>query len=338
LRIGQLAANPAALLVKTLEIVSNQYSAHPAQKQCYRGPEEHSMSHSTRRDFLKVGASIATTSLAAPLVAAPARRSATDWVTLGRSNVKVTRLALGTGSHSGAVQRGLGQEQFTKLVRYAYDRGIRFFETAESYHGMPEMLATALKGLPRESYVLMTKYSTPASGDPTPKIDQFRKQLNTDYIDILLLHCLRQPTWSADYKSLQDGFSEAKEKKVILSQGASVHGLPALRTFPGNDWLQIAMIRMNHNGTRMDTPETRDVEQLGNVQEVVAHTKKVHAEGMGVISMKLVGEGRFTRAEDREAAMRFAMNLGCVDAVTIGFADSSQIDETIQRMDRVLNA
>jgi predicted aldo/keto reductase-like oxidoreductase len=296
------------------------------------------MSHSSRRDFLKTSATLAATGLTAfPLASAPAKRSATDWVTLGRSNVKVTRLALGTGSHSGAVQRHLGQEQFTRLVRYAYDRGIRFFETAESYHGMPEMLATALKGIPRESYVLMTKYSTPASGDPRPKIDQFRQQLKTDYIDILLLHCLRQPTWSTDYESLQDGFSEAKAKKIILSHGASVHGLPALRTFPGNDWLQIAMIRMNHNGTRMDTPETHDVEQQGHVEEVVAHTKKVHAEGMGVISMKLVGEGRFTRAEDREAAMRFAMNLGCIDAVTIGFADTAQIDETIERMNRVMN-
>jgi predicted aldo/keto reductase-like oxidoreductase len=297
------------------------------------------MSHSTRRDFLKTGAAVATAGLTAiPLASKPAKRSATDLVTLGKSNVKVTRLALGTGSHSGAVQRNLGQEQFTALVRYAYDRGIRFFETAESYHGMPEMLATALKGVPRESYVLMTKFSTPASGDPQPKIDQFRKQLNTEYIDILLLHCLRPPTWSADYKHLQDGFSEAKDKKIILSQGASVHGLPALRTFPGNQWLQIAMIRMNHNGTSMDTLEMRDVAQPGNVDEVVAHTKKVHAEGMGVVSMKLVGEGRFTRAEDRDAAMRFAMNLGCVDAVTIGFADTAQIDETIERMDRVLNS
>ncbi len=296
------------------------------------------MSHSTRRDFLKAGAVVATAGLTAlPLASKPAKRSATDLVTLGKSGVKVSRLALGTGSHSGAVQRDLGQEQFTSLVRYAYDHGIRFFETAESYHGMPEMLAVALKGLPRESYALMTKFSTPASGDPQPKIDQFRKQLNTDYIDILLLHCLRPPTWSTDYKSLQDGFSEAKEKKVILSHGASVHGLPALRTFPGNQWLQIAMIRMNHNGTRMDTPEMRDVEQQGDVEEVVAHTRKVHSEGMGVISMKLVGEGRFTRAEDREAAMRFAMNLGCVDAVTIGFADTAQIDEAISRMNRVMN-
>src|SRR5437879_5739881 len=210
------------------------------------------MAHSTRRDFRKAG--VAATVLSGigggAAAAASTKRSATDWVTLGKSNVKVTRLAFGTGTFSGRVQRELGQEEFTRLVRHAYDRGIRFFETAESYRGMPEMLSIALKGIPRDSYKLMTKYSTPASGDPTPKIDQFRRQLGAEYIDILLLHCLRPPTWSADYQSLQDGFSDAKGKKVILGYGASVHGLPALRTFPGNEWLEIAMIRMNHNGTK----------------------------------------------------------------------------------------
>ncbi len=297
------------------------------------------MAHFTRRDFIKtgVGASVLSTAGGTLLAEAPPKRLATDWVTLGKSNVKVTRLAFGTGTTSGRAQRALGQEGFTRLVRYAYDRGIRFFETAESYHGMPEMLAIALKGLPRDSYRLMTKYSTPASGDPAPKIDQFRQQLNTEYIDILLLHCLRPPTWATDYASLQDGFSLAQQKGAIASHGASIHGLPALRTIPGNQWLQIAMIRMNHNGTRMDTPDMRDVDQLGNVEEVVAHTRKVHQQGMGVISMKLVGEGRFTKAEDRDASMKFAMNLGCVDAVTIGFTETAQVDETIDRMNRVMN-
>jgi predicted aldo/keto reductase-like oxidoreductase len=290
---------------------------------------------STRRDFLKT--SVAAGVLSGLGIAQTTKRSATDWVTLGKSNVKVTRLAFGTGTHGGRVQRELGQPEFTRLVRHAYDRGIRFFETAESYHGMPEMLSIALKGIPRDSYKLMTKYSTPASGDPAPKIDQFRKQLDTEYIDILLLHCLRPPTWKTDYSSLQDGLSEAKDKKVILAKGASVHGLPALRMFPGNQWLEIAMIRMNHNGTRMDTPEQKEVDLPGNVDEVVAHTKKVHAQGMGVISMKLCGEGRFTSAEDRDAAMKFAMNLGCVDAVTIGFKNTAEIDEAIERMNRVMN-
>lgn len=297
------------------------------------------MVHFTRRDFLKTGVAASVLSGAGgAALAKHGKRSASDWVTLGKSKVKVTRLAFGTGSFGGHVQRQLGQDDFTRLVRHAYDRGIRFFETAESYHGMPEMLATALKGIPRDSYRLMTKYSTPASGDPAPKIDQFRKQLNTEYIDILLLHCLRPPTWAADYESLQDGFSLAQQKGVIGAHGASIHGLPALRTIPGNQWLQVAMIRMNHNGTRMDTPSMRDVNELGNVGEVVAHTRKVHQQGMGVISMKLVGEGRFTKAEDRDAAMKFAMNLGCVDSVTIGFKNTAEIDEAIERMNRVMNA
>src|SRR5580700_3846004 len=171
----------------------------------------------TRRDFLKTGAAATMLSGVSGVAAARTKRSATDWVTLGKSKVKVTRLAFGTGSFSGRVQRDLGQEEFTRLVRHAYDRGIRFFETAESYHGMPEMLAIALKGIPRDSYRLMTKYSTPSSGDPAPKIDQFRRQLGTEYVDILLLHCLRPPTWANDYRQLQDGFSVAKDKKIILA-------------------------------------------------------------------------------------------------------------------------
>jgi len=296
------------------------------------------MAHSTRRDFLKTAAGV---SLAAGLggtaLADTGKRTATDWVTLGRSNVKVTRLAFGTGSKSGAVQRELGQDGFTRLVRYAYDRGIRFFETAEGYHGMPEMLGTALKGLPRDSYRLLTKYSTPPYGPPpAEKIDMYRRQLNSEYIDILLLHCLRPPTWRQDYMPLQDAMSEAKDKKIILSHGASVHGLPALRTFPGNQWLDIAMIRMNHTGIHMDTEQLRDTMDIGNVDEVVKHTKAVHQQGMGVISMKLVGEGSYTDFADRDRAMKFAMNLGCVDCVTLGFKNTAEIDEAIDRMARVM--
>src|ERR1043166_7191464 len=133
------------------------------------------MARSTRRDFLKASVAGAVLYGSGSAVSSATKRSATDWVTLGKSNVKVTRLAFGTGTFSGRVQRELGQEQFTRLARHAYDRGIRFFETAESYRGMPEMLGIALKGLPRDSYALMTKYSTPATGDPQPKIDLFRK-------------------------------------------------------------------------------------------------------------------------------------------------------------------
>ena len=297
------------------------------------------MHKSSRRDFLK--SSVAATflgGLGGSLRAQTGKRAATDWVTLGKSGVKVTRLALGTGTYGGRVQRDLGQEQFTRLVRYAYDHGIRFFETAEGYRGMPDMLATALKGIPRDTYRLMTKYSTPRpTYDAKATIDQFRQTLNTDYFDILLLHCMRSPTWAEDFKRASDDFSEAKSKKIILAHGASVHGLPALRAFPGNQWLDIALMRMNHNGTRMDTPDTRDVDKLGDVDEVVSHAKKIHAQGAGVIGMKLAGEGRFTERADRQAALKFVFGLGCVDAVTIGYKSTAEIDEAIENMSLALN-
>src|SRR5690349_9126059 len=156
------------------------------------------MAHSTRRDFLKSSVAATVFSGLGGAVAStttPVRKSATDWVTLGRSDIKVTRLAFGTGTYSGQVQRELGQAEFTRLVRYAYDRGIRFFETADSYHGMPQMLSTALKGVPRDSYKLMTKYNTRDQENPQATIDRLRKDLNTEYVDILLLHCVRRPHW-----------------------------------------------------------------------------------------------------------------------------------------------
>jgi len=121
----------------------------------------------------------------------------------------------------------------------------------------------------------------------------------------------------------------------LVGHGASVHGLPALRRFPGNKWLEIAMIRMNHNGTKMDAEEY-NTNGAGNVSEVVTHMKEVRTEGMGVISMKLVGEGAFTKREDRQAAMRFAFNKAGVDCVTVGYKNTAEIDEAIENLNLAL--
>src|SRR5215475_15260212 len=140
------------------------------------------MSRSTRRDFLTAGLGAAAFSRFG--AAQPKKRLATDWVTLGKSNAKVTRLAFGTGTFGGRVQRELGQEGFTRLVRHAYDSGIRFFETAESYGEMHKMLGIALKGVPRDTYRLMTKLTTHDGVNPQEKIDELRKLANTEYFDI----------------------------------------------------------------------------------------------------------------------------------------------------------
>jgi aryl-alcohol dehydrogenase-like predicted oxidoreductase len=289
------------------------------------------MANYSRRDFLKTGLAATALAGAGSLGVRAASESATERVTLGRSGVKVTRLAFGTGTFSGRVQRELGQEQFTKLVRHAYDRGIRFFETSESYPEMHRMLGVALKGIPRDRYQLMSKVTTSQGVDPLEKIDELRKLANTDYFDVMLLHYQHFATWPTDSLRWQEGISEAQEKKIVLARGASVHGLPALRQFPEVRWLQVAMIRMNHKGVRMDA-EAYNTNGLGNVPEVVGYVKKVHKEGLGVISMKLVGEGQFTNRADRQAAMRFALRHAGVDAVTVGYKNKAEIDEAIENV------
>jgi aryl-alcohol dehydrogenase-like predicted oxidoreductase len=297
------------------------------------------MSHYTRREFLKAGIAGGAVAVTAslPLGAAGksvARQSATDWVTLGKSGVKVTRLAFGTGSFGGQVQRDLGQDGFTRLVRYAYDNGIRFFETAESYGETQRMLGVALKGIPRDSYRIMSKVTTWDGGDPLEKLDELRKLANTEYFDIMLLHWQHTATWPVDTSRWQEGILEAERKKMIVSHGASVHGLPALRRVPENKWLDVAMIRMNHKGTRMDA-EDYNTDGLGNVPEVVTHVKEARKAGMGVISMKLAGEGTFDR-EDRRAAMRFAFRNAGVDCVTVGYKNTAEIDEAIENLNLAL--
>src|ERR1700735_5166540 len=200
------------------------------------------MAYCSRRNFLKAGLAAGVLTGTGSLRLRAARGTATDWVTLGKSGVKVTRLAFGTGTMSGRVQRELGQDQFTRLVRHAYDQGIRFFETAETYGEMHRMLGIALKGIPRDSYALMSKVTTREGVDPQEKIDELRKLANTDYFDVMLLHWQHEASWPTDSLRWQEGITEAQAKKAVIARGASVHGLPALRQVPGTTWLQVAMI------------------------------------------------------------------------------------------------
>ena len=288
----------------------------------------------SRRDFLKTTIAAGTlASVGTPLLAE--KRTALDKVTLGKSGVQVTRLAFGTGSNNGHVQAALGQTDFSRLVAYAYERGIRFFETAESYM-TPGMLGEALKPYPRDSYVLMTKVTTNEGVDPHQRFEEMLRTHKAEYFDIMLLHWQHDDAWVGRTKNWQDAIDQLHSKKTILSRGASVHGLPALRQMPGNPWLQVAMIRMNHKGTRMDGPVYDEGNNPGSINEVVQHVQQVKQNGMGVVSMKLCGDGTFTQHQDRVAAMRFAFQNAKIDCATVGFKNNQEIDEAIDNMNLAL--
>jgi predicted aldo/keto reductase-like oxidoreductase len=291
-----------------------------------------------RREFIRQSATVVG-ALAAPgaLAASPAR--ATDMVPLGKTGVRMARLGIGTGSNGGDVQRGLGQEGFTRLIRYAVERGVTYIDTADNYR-IHEMVGVAIKGLPRERLFIQTKMPwdrAPFVDKPVEALDRYRRELGVEYIDSLLLHCTLKHTWPADLRRMMDAFDDAKQKGVIRVKGVSCHGLPALTAATHADWVDVHLARINHRGHHMDGVDGTWKEP-GNQPAAMQEIRAMHAKGRGVIGMKLVGNGDFTMPEDRQRALQFALTCGCVDAIVIGFKSAGEIDEAIGRMDKILAA
>jgi predicted aldo/keto reductase-like oxidoreductase len=296
-----------------------------------------------RRQFIRTSAALAGTALLSPwalsgvraAVAQAGKRTAVDQVTLGKTGIKLSRLGFGTGSDNGHAQTALGRDGFTKLIHYAYDQGITYIDTAQAYATF-DWIGDAIKGLPREKLFIQSK--VPGKPDDVlATIDRHRKTFNTDYIDSLLVHCMTRDTWTDQWKRVMDAFNEAKEKKWIRAKGVSCHSLPALRAANASDWTEVHLVRVNPQGSHTDG-EVADWSGSihHDISPVMQEIKTTHAKGRGVIGMKIIGNGSFTDPADREKSIRFAMACKEIDAVVIGFTSTQQIDEAIERMNRVL--
>lgn len=297
-------------------------------------------SHLSRRQFIGKSAALAGAAWFTPAILAAAEpakvRTAVDQVILGKTGLKLSRLGIGTGTNSGNVQRSLGREAFNKLLRYAYDQGITYIDTAQSY-GTHEWIRDAIKGLPREKLFIQTKM--PGQPDkPLEVIDRYRKELDTDYLDSLLMHCMVKRSWPDDQKRLMDALEEAKEKKLIRAKGISCHSLPALGRTAETAWAEVQLVRINPQAKHIDGPEETWDKSGNDVQPVLKEVKAMREKGKGIIAMKLIGNGDFTQPEDREQAIRFVMQCGLVDAAVIGFKSTAEIDEAITRINRALAA
>jgi len=294
----------------------------------------------SRREFIERTAAVAGGVLLSPLAArAAGKKTAVDLVPLGKTGLKPTRLGIGCGTTSGRVQQELGQEGFNRLVRYAYDQGIRYIDIARSYR-THTMLKEAIQGLPREKLFIQTKMGGNPE-KPLEQIDLYRKDYGVDYIDSLLVHCTITPDWdNADQrKRVMDAMQEAKDKKIIRAHGVSCHSLPALTRAAELDWVDVNLVRINPQGVLVDTPQSKSWNAESNaaqVPPVVEQIKRMRDKGHGIIGMKIMGEGRFKDPEDREKSIRFAMQPGLLDCVTIGFKSPAEIDEAIKRMNSAL--
>jgi predicted aldo/keto reductase-like oxidoreductase len=296
-----------------------------------------------RREFVQKSATIAGAVVLASrwqTHAASSPGAAADWVPLGsKQGLKIPRLGIGTGSVGGSIQRNLGQEGFTRLIRHAYDQGVRYIDTADAYK-THVMIREAIKGIPRETLFIQTKMPIRAEmiANPLAALDRYRQELGVDYVDNLLIHCATKGTWVQDLKSVMDAFDEAQAKGWIRAKGVSCHGLAPLRAATGNKWIEVQLARINPQGRYVDGDSPQVMAPDGNVPEAMKEIHSMHRSGRGIIAMKLVGNGDFTNPEDREKAIQYAVTCGCVDAMVVGFKSPAEVDEAVERLDRALKA
>lgn len=275
---------------------------------------------------------------AQPATAASASPKAAEFVTLGRSGVRVTRLAQGTGFNGGArssEHTRLGMKAFTSIIRHDIERGVTFMDTADLY-GSHQFVRTALGGVPREKYALLTKiwprteYWNMYSGGARAEVDRFRKELNTDHIEIVLLHCMLDDKWTRDFARAMDELAELKAKGVVKAVGVSCHDFGALKMACTAPWTDVILARINHIG--------RDAYMDAPVAEVTPYLKQAKAAGKGIIGMKIFGAGKINTPQQRDASLRFVFRNKLVDAITVGMLSEAEVDDTIHRIDQAFAA
>lgn len=275
-----------------------------------------------------------------PLYGSMGRYSSVDplqRVELGKTGIKPTLLGVGTGIVGGNRSSYLTRQDSTlsiAMLRYAYDRGIRMFDCADTY-GTHSLVAEALKGMDREEIVLTSKIWTRDGGIPEPErpdanivVDRFRKELNTDYIDVVQLHCMVDAQWTDGERRQMDILEDLKAKGVIRAHGTSVHSLEAMIAGVKDPWVDVLHARINPFGIAMDKPDPA---------EVVKVIHQMHSSGRGVIGMKLVGDGKLRDDSEKiDQALRFVLGLGSVDMMIVGFETEAQIDNYLDRMEEAL--
>ena len=282
-----------------------------------------------RRDFLRKGAaSVGAAVLPARLTLAettPLTRKykAEDEVVLGKTGIRTSRLAMGTGTIGGGKhsnQTRLGTDPFVKLLANGYhDNGLRFYDSADSYGSHP-YVAAALKTMPRDKVTVLTKSDSRDPKDLGEDLDRFRKELGVDYIDIVLIHCVTEDDWTTRYRGAMDVLSEAKEKGTIRAHGVSCHSIEALRAAAKSPWVDVDLVRLNPVGAHMDA----------HPDEVVSVIKEMRSQGKGIVGMKILGQGAMR--DKPSQALQFALGTGVLDAFTIGAESQLEQNDLVSRI------
>ncbi len=260
-------------------------------------------------------------------------------VPLGKTGLKVSLIGSGTGMRGGNRQSNmtrLGKAKFESLLRYTYDKGVRYYDLADLY-GTHPYLASAFQSIPRDQYVIGTKIWVRPGGIPEKErpdanvvVERFRKELKTDYLDLVLIHCMTDPNWTEKEKRQMDILEDLKSKKIIRAHGVSVHSLEAMKACVDCPWVDSVHVRINAFGDSMDHKDPAVVAPV---------IKQLRAAGKGVVGMKLIGEGRYRNSPEKiEESLKYVLSLNAVDMLIVGFEKTEEIDDYAGRVRNALAA
>src|SRR5215471_2492029 len=293
-----------------------------------------------RRDFLKssaigFGGLVITGGVARSAEKPTSRFDPYAKVQLGKTDLKMSRVCLGTGMRGGNRESNhtrMGKEKFHALIKGSYERGVRVFDLADLY-GTHPYLVPALNGIPRSDYVIITKIWWNTGGIPEKErpdadvvIPRFLKEIGTDYLDLVLLHCVTSPKWPDELNKQMSILADFKKKGTIRAHGVSCHSVEALEAAAAEPWVDSVHARINPYGMSMDKPG----------EKVPGVLKKIHDAGKGVVGMKIVGEGRLRDDETkRDESIRYVLGLGTVDLLNVGFENVNEVDDFAARVRKV---
>jgi aryl-alcohol dehydrogenase-like predicted oxidoreductase len=257
------------------------------------------------------------------LYAGTEKKYAWDRIKLGTTGVEVSRMAMGTGTNGGGKNsnqtRQLGIKGLADLLRAAYDEGVTFWDSADGYGSHPH-LKEALKAVPREKVVILTKTGAKTANDMKSDLERYKQEIGTDYIDIILLHAVTNPNWRLDLKGPMEILSEAKEKGTVRMVGISCHSLSALESATEEPWIQLDLARWNPGGFHMDA----------DVSVVEKTLKKMKANGKSIMGMKVLGQGDLI--EKKDECLQFQLGTEFIDCFTIGCESYDQFKDLMTRI------
>ncbi len=276
-----------------------------------------------RRSFLKAGLAAAFPFTG---LAGPGKKHAHDRVRLGPRKVELSRMAIGTGTRgwggSSNQTRRLGVRGLARLLEVGFDEGVTFWDSADQYGSHPH-LKEALKHVPREKVTIMTKTLSASARDMKDDLERFRREIGTDYIDIVLLHAETRPNWPELRKGAMDALSEAQQKGIVKTVGISCHSLEALKVAAEHPWIEVDLVRLNPDGIRMDA----------DPDKVIPVLEKMKSNGKGIIGMKILGLGMHPDRIDE--FLRFQLEQDFVDCFTVGCESEEQFRDIVKRIPAV---